>query len=670
MQFLLLLSCLLQGGSTEVSGPDREFLAACRRVGERFRDAVNNRDPAVFRETFSPTLKEISDLDAVCSLIDKFRQSRGRVLLVKQIRRSRSLGRVHIAAERSPSILNLDFDANGGVAHFDIESESPPPPPQHARGEAFLDLPVRSEWLITAGGESEATNHHMSLNTKVAWCAVDFAREGGEESLSLFKEDGVDNEDFYAFGEDVLAAASGKVVTVVDGVPDNEPGFPSQLFGAGNSVVIKHDDFTFTQYAHLKRGSIRVKVGDDIKAGQVVAQCGNSGNSPGPHLHFGLMNSANPCFAVGQPILFRDVAVASVNGKEVVEHYTPYPGDRIRSRGGPPAAEVGAPTEVEPGQDSPRVAPVFAQPPMALEELQDSCRAIGLRFTEAINQGKLKEFHASFADDFKREFDLDKLAAYIDDLREAYGKIVKSWFLAFHQTQGDFEYRAERGAMYVTFILRPDGSLGGFDSYVLPAIPIPAGNSVSLLLPVRGQWAVRWGGSDPNGNPHMTQNDIERHAVDFADPGDEEIHFHNLLRNEDFAAFGREILAAAPGVVVMAVDGNQDNPPGHADPTTAIGNAILIQHAEQEFALYGHLQRGSVAVKVGDQIQVGQVIARCGNSGASMRPHLQFGMVNDADPSFATGFPFTFRDVIVTRDGRDETKDVYEPRAGDQVRAR
>ncbi|MDT0444927.1 M23 family metallopeptidase [Streptomyces johnsoniae] len=59
----------------------------------------------------------------------------------------------------------------------------------------------------------------------------------------------------------------------------------------GNAVVIKHDDDTFTQYAHLAEAD--VKAGEKVEAGDEIATSGNTGNSSGPHLHFEVRTTAD-----------------------------------------------------------------------------------------------------------------------------------------------------------------------------------------------------------------------------------------------------------------------------------------------------------------------------------------------------------------------------------------
>ena len=98
-----------------------------------------------------------------------------------------------------------------------------------------------------------------------------------------------------AAGVNVLAAAPGRVARLRDGVADisvKAPGAPP-LAGqdCGNGVVIDHGDGWETQYCHLARGSVMVKQGDQVAAGQPMARIGLSGNTEYPHLHLTVRNA-------------------------------------------------------------------------------------------------------------------------------------------------------------------------------------------------------------------------------------------------------------------------------------------------------------------------------------------------------------------------------------------
>jgi murein DD-endopeptidase MepM/ murein hydrolase activator NlpD len=89
-----------------------------------------------------------------------------------------------------------------------------------------------------------------------------------------------------------LAPADGTVVRIENGFDDNTPGTPSQDSPQGNMIVILHGNKEFSVLDHLKQNSIIPKKGDTVKQGDPIAACGNSGNSPAPHIHYQLRNSA------------------------------------------------------------------------------------------------------------------------------------------------------------------------------------------------------------------------------------------------------------------------------------------------------------------------------------------------------------------------------------------
>lgn len=96
------------------------------------------------------------------------------------------------------------------------------------------------------------------------------------------------NEDFYGFGAPVYAARDGVVDVTDDGDPDAQPN-AVQYQTDGNYVRVRHTDGTFGWYVHLKNGSVRVKVGQAVRAGEQLGALGNSGMSVSPHLHFCLI---------------------------------------------------------------------------------------------------------------------------------------------------------------------------------------------------------------------------------------------------------------------------------------------------------------------------------------------------------------------------------------------
>jgi len=126
----------------------------------------------------------------------------------------------------------------------------------------------------------------------------------------------------------------------------------------------------------------------------------------------------------------------------------------------------------------------------------------------------------------------------------------------------------------------------------------------------------------------------------------------DLFVNENHFAFGSPVLAVADGVVLSAADSMAENSvgrqPRRSFPAT-LGNYVDLEVATGVYALYLHLQVGSVTVQAGDTVKRGQVLGRLGNTGASVAPHLHF-QLNTASPAegrtergrLGEGIPFTF----------------------------
>jgi hypothetical protein len=112
--------------------------------------------------------------------------------------------------------------------------------------------------------------------------------------------------DANGFGADVLAVADGTVAIAVDGVPDATPPPITLELAPGNHIALDLGQGRFAFYEHLQMGSVRMKAGDRVTRGQVIARLGSSGSSSiGPHLHFHVADAASTLAAEGTPFVFR-----------------------------------------------------------------------------------------------------------------------------------------------------------------------------------------------------------------------------------------------------------------------------------------------------------------------------------------------------------------------------
>ena len=168
-------------------------------------------------------------------------------------------------------------------------------------------------WVSGNGCCGDASVNHRStiLSANGAYVApetfaVDYIRVVDGR---IYDGDGTQNADWSGYGVPVRAATSGRVVSAVDDRPEVPPFTttddnatvtePSQ-FG-GNGVVVKVRPGVFGHYYHLQPGSVRVEVGQQVRIGQKLGLFGNSGNTTGPHLHFGINDGRNPLTSESLP---------------------------------------------------------------------------------------------------------------------------------------------------------------------------------------------------------------------------------------------------------------------------------------------------------------------------------------------------------------------------------
>jgi len=209
--------------------------------------------------------------------------------------------------------------------------------------------PLRGGRWIAADGCCLAHRHvraALPINGKFTVAqrfAIDWEKLS-EDDL-IYVGDPLDVNNYFSYGEEIIAVASGRVVTAVDKYEDQIPGqLPPGLpieEADGNYVVIDIGGGNFAFYAHMIKGSITVKEGDFVTRGQVIGHLGNSGNTSAPHLHFHMLagpaslgSNGLPYITDGYELLARSASTeafdnAEINGVPLEMVPVPNPGPHV-----------------------------------------------------------------------------------------------------------------------------------------------------------------------------------------------------------------------------------------------------------------------------------------------------------------------------------------------------
>src|SRR5258708_9844311 len=172
----------------------------------------------------------------------------------------------------------------------------------------MLGPPVEgADWVAEDGPSNDQDNHHRRGVIILDGKPVDSRRYAidwkQERDGASFSGEVRDASSYYSYGETVLAVADGRVVTARDSLPDNVPGHGDAFHPAvpitletvaGNTITLDLGGGQFAYYMHLQPGSLRVKAGDRVRRGEVLARVGGSGAAREPHLHFEVTTSSKP----------------------------------------------------------------------------------------------------------------------------------------------------------------------------------------------------------------------------------------------------------------------------------------------------------------------------------------------------------------------------------------
>lgn len=184
--------------------------------------------------------------------------------------------------------------------------------------------------------------------------------------------------------------------------------------------------------------------------------------------------------------------------------------------------------------------------------------------------------------------------------------------------------------------------LGAVRAFAYP----PVDDSVILAgVPFAGEWVAAGAGASGATN-HHDRIASQKYAADLAAVCDDGRLFRDDgARQEDSCTFGTPVLSPVDGEVVVAVDGHLDG----ASRGVLPGNHVVIRIDEGRYVALAHFRQGSVQVRPGQSVRVGQPVAEAGNSGNSDFAHLHIHVQDTAEYDIRTSRALPWRFAAMER---------------------
>lgn len=297
--------------------------AVYKAVADKLERNYNQDNYEDIFNMFSPEMKTALPLDKTRDFFSGLKDQAGKIIKREFIKYQATYAVYKTNFERALFSSNISVDENSKINGIFIKPFEADNLPQLERNKTILILPFRGAWTVFWGGDTKELNYHVvSKAQKNAFDIVIKDKNG-----KSYKTNGKNNEDYYAFGKEFFAPCDGIIVSVVDGVKDNKPGEMNPVYVPGNSVILKTVNNEYLLFAHFKNHSIKVKEGQNVKQGQLLGFCGNTGNSSEPHLHFHIQNVEDMNIATGVKCYFDKILV---NG-QLRTDYSPIKGEVIEN---------------------------------------------------------------------------------------------------------------------------------------------------------------------------------------------------------------------------------------------------------------------------------------------------------------------------------------------------
>ncbi len=319
------------------------------------------------------------------------------------------------------------------------------------------------------------------------------------------------------------------------------------------------------------------------------------------------------------------------------------------------------------------VEPPPAQPPPAIETAPKASAASEpppVAIVRGLLGPEQKSVYGRFSESFRKAVPLERIEQGLADSAKQHGALVdlrlaeatprgkntRSTVLAFRERGVEiFTVTLDEQSVLVGLLVKDlvekddDDGPGPADDYVAKR---------TYVLPGKGAWFVANGGATQKQNHHVG-NKQQWYAFDLdkRDAQGNEAKSDGKT-NEDHFVFGEAVLAPAAGTVVFVVDAVEDYPPGERERYFVPGNTVIIDHGDDEFSVLAHFKKGSIAVKQGQKVKVGQKLGLVGNSGNTSDPHVHWHLATKGGLSRGHALPIRFGPLLVNGKRVEDAKPV------------
>lgn len=292
--------------------------------------------------------------------------------------------------------------------------------------------------------------------------------------------------------------------------------------------------------------------------------------------------------------------------------------------------------------------------------------AIMAVFKRQYNSNSGDSIFMSFSSEMQVALPLEKAKQFLSTLKTQIGAIQQTEMMNNNGSVAMYKTTFERAQMIIHLSLSKESRISGLfiKPFVDTTIPVMDRNATKLRLPFKDEWTVFWGGDTKEQNYHVEYR-AQKNAFDMIIMDDNGKSFKtNGATNEDYYAFAKELLAPCEAEVVIVVDGVKDNKPGEMNPVDVTGNTVVMRTVNNEYLIFAHFKKNSIAVSEGQKVKQGQLLGLCGNSGNSSEPHLHFHIQNSKEMASSTGIKCYFERLLVN----GKVMSDYSPVKGDRIK--